>query len=208
MPLPPGYGETPITDDAADALLPQARELLGKPIIKADVYDLEQAVQEQVVEELVTDVLNGTLPLDELLTDHCVRDLHRRLYGDIWTWAGLYRKLELNIGVAPELIAVEIRGALETIRYRWQHTADWTARELGVTAHAETVRIHPFTDGNGRTTRLLADLVFLAAQDTEAPQRYVWDLDKRAYIALLRQYDQHRDARPLAAFIEVCALGE
>lgn len=92
MPLSPGYGETPVTDDEADALLPQARELLDGPITKADVYDLEQAMQEQVAEELVTAVLDGSLTTDDLLADHFVRDLHRHLYGDIWSWAGLYRK--------------------------------------------------------------------------------------------------------------------
>lgn len=117
MSLTPGYGETPVSDDEADALLPQARELLGEPIIKVDVYDLEQAVQEEVVEELVTAVLDGTLLLDDLLTDYFVRDLHQRLYGDIWTWAGVYRRRELNIGIAPGLIAVELRGSLETMRF-------------------------------------------------------------------------------------------
>ncbi|MFF5083844.1 Fic family protein [Actinoplanes sp. NPDC000266] len=38
-----------------------------------------------------------------------------------------------------------------------------TPRELGIAAHAEIVRIRPFADGNGRSTRLLADLVFIAA---------------------------------------------
>lgn len=62
-------------------------------------------------------------------------------------------------GVAPEQIAVDLRNALDSIQYRWNTTQDWTPRELGIAAHAELVRIHPFTDGNGRTTRLLADLV-------------------------------------------------
>lgn len=208
MPLTPGYGETPVPRDEADLLLPKTRELLGRSMTKADVYDLEQAVQQEVVEELVTAVLLGTTQVEDLLTDHFVRDLHRRLYGEIWTWAGVYRQRELNIGISPELIAVELRESLETIRYRWQHTSDWTARELGVVAHAECVRIHPFADGNGRATRLLADLVFIAAQDAESPLRYSWHLDKRQYIALLRQYDRHRDPRPLAAYIEVRPLGE
>lgn len=165
-------------------------------------------MQEQVTEELVTAVLDGTLTVDDLLADHFARDLHRRLYGDIWTWAGIYRNREMSIGIAPEQIAVELRASLETIRYRWHHTNDWTPRELGIVAHAETVRIHPFTDGNGRTTRLLADLVFIATQDEEMPLRYSWELHKREYITLLRQYDQYRDPRPLAAFIEVRALAE
>lgn len=72
--------------------------------------------------------------------------------------------------------------------------------------HAETVRIHPFIDGNGRTTRLLADLTFLAAQDDELLESYDWAVDKDRYIVLLREYDQTRDPRPLAAFIPVIPI--
>jgi len=201
MTISPGYGETPIDGDELDALLPSACELLGDPITKAAVYDLEQAIQDEVAEELLTSVIAGELALDELLTDRFVRDLHRRLYGDIWIWAGAFRKRELNIGVAPEQIATELRSSLETIRYRWDRTDDWTAHQLGIAAHAEVVRIHPFTDGNGRTTRLLADLIFVAAQTTDDPAVYDWNLDKRQYIDLLHHYDQHRDVTELAAFV-------
>lgn len=50
--------------------------------------------------------------------------------------------------------------------------------------------------------RLLADLVFAAAQDPTIEQ-YDWDLDKQRYIALLRAYDAHRDVTDLAAFVGV-----
>lgn len=70
------------------------------------------------------------------------------------------------------------------------------------------VRVHPFTDGNGRKTRLLADLVFAAAQDFETPDQYDWQLDKRRYIDLLRQYDGHRDPTELAIFIGTTPLGQ
>ncbi|WP_228832414.1 Fic family protein [Nocardia brasiliensis] len=202
----PGYGETPVPDDEADALLPDIRELLGEPVSKAAVYDLEQAIQVEVSETLLNAVLEETLTLDEMLSAYFLRELHSRLYGDIWAWAGKFRLRELNIGVAPEQIAVELHGSLETIRYRWHHTNDWTARQLGVAAHAETVRVHPFTDGNGRTTRLLADLVFIAAQDGAAFEQYDWELDKSQYIALLRGYDGHRDPRHLADFIPVRSI--
>jgi len=113
----------------------------------------------------------------------------------------------MNIGVSFAQISVELRMSFDSILYRWEHTADWTARELGVAVHAETVRIHPFTDGNGRTTRMLADLVFLAAQSGEAPEQYDWEIDKPQYIVLLREFDLNRDAKPLAAFIPVRPLG-
>ncbi|BBZ49109.1 Fic family protein [Mycobacterium heidelbergense] len=206
MSLTPGYGETPLPDDELEALLPRIAELLGKPITKAAVYDLEQGVQEQVAEELLTAVLDGAVGLDELLQDFFLRDLHARLFSDIWTWGGLLRRRELSIGVAPEQIAVELRNSLDTIRYRWQHTTDWTSRALGIAVHAETVRIHPFTDGNGRATRLLSDLVFTAGQDSDQVLQYDWNVDKKRYIALLREYDGHRDVRELADFITVRAI--
>lgn len=202
MPLAPGYGETPLPHDELDALLPEIVEILDKPITRADIYDLEQGMQEQVFEALMPSALDGSLPLDELLSDHFVRELRTGLFGPIWRWAGRQRQLEGNIGVAPEQIAVELRNTLRTIAWRWEHTTDWTARQLGVVVHAETVRIHPFVDGNGRTTRLLADLVFAAAQDP-AEQQYNWDLEKPPYIALLRAFDRHRDPTDLAEFITV-----
>ncbi|MDZ7884144.1 MAG: Fic family protein [Mycobacterium sp.] len=202
MPLTPGYGETPLPHDELSALSPGVVAILGKPITKAAVYDLEQGIQDQVSEELLTAAIEGSLLLDELLSDHFVRDLHARLYGDIWVWAGRWRQHEVNIGIAPEQIAVELRSCLDTIRYRWEHTDDWTARTLGIAAHAETVRIHPFIDGNGRTTRLFADLVYIAAQDC-AEWQYDWDVDKQRYIELLRGFDVHRNVGELAAFIGV-----
>lgn len=76
MPLAPGYGETPIPGDEFDSLLPEMRELLGTPITKTTVYDLEQAVQEETAERLLTAVFDATLTVDELLDDYFVRELH------------------------------------------------------------------------------------------------------------------------------------
>lgn len=206
MTFTPGYGETPVTDEEAEALLPEVREALGEPIRKSDVYDLEQAIAEEVAEERAAVVISGAIGLEDILTEHFIRDLHTRLYGDIWQWAGQLRRRDMNIGVPFTCIGVELRMSLDSIRYRWEHTTDWTARELGIAVHAETVRIHPFTDGNGRTTRMLADLVFFAAQSGAVLEQYDWDIDKTQYIALLREFDLTRDARPLAAFVPVRAL--
>jgi len=202
MSLTPGYGQTPLPHDELAALLPEVVVVLGEPITRAAVYDLEQGLQDRVTDELMPAAIDGSLPLDALLNDYFVRDLHARLFGPVWNWAGRWRRTEVNIGVAPERIAVELRNALDAIAYRWDHTDDWTPRQLGIVVHAETVRVHPFADGNGRTTRLLADLVFAAVQDPTEVQ-YEWDLEKARYIELLRAYDQNRDVADLAAFVGV-----
>jgi fido (protein-threonine AMPylation protein) len=208
MPLTPGYGNTPVSEDHLADLLPAARAILGERPSSAAVYDLEQAIHKNVTKDVLADVLDGRMIVADLLSDHFIRDLHARLYEKVWAWSGVFRHRELNIGVAPERIAVELRTSLDDIRHRWESTRDWSARELGIAVHAEAVRIHPFTDGNGRTTRLLADAVFLAAQDSEDLEQYDWDLDTRRYIDLLRSYDRHRDPRELAAFVPVQPFGE
>lgn len=154
------------------------------------------------------DVLAGTLIVPELLTDHFVRALHRRLYAPVWEWGGRHRTRETNIGAAPERIVVDLRNALDDLRYRWEHTSGLTPRALGLDAHAALVRVHPFVDGNGRVTRLLADLVFLAAQDDEPLFAYDWEIDRGEYIRLLRQYDQSRDATALVAYVPVVEFGD
>jgi len=202
--MTPGYGETPLDPEEAEALTAQARALLGDDPTKADLYEAEQAVLAEVAEQFLHEVVDGALGLDEIASDHFLRDLHLKLYGDIWTWAGRYRTREMTIGIAPEQIAVGLRTSLENALYRWEHTDDWTARELGIAVHAEAVRIHPFVDGNG--TRLLADLIFLEAQGDESLESYDWAVDRARYIALLQEYDRSRDPRPLAMFIPVIPI--
>lgn len=57
MSLTPGYGETRFPDDELAALLPDVVQILGEPVTRAAVYDLEQGIQEQVAEELLTAAL-------------------------------------------------------------------------------------------------------------------------------------------------------
>jgi fido (protein-threonine AMPylation protein) len=121
----------------------------------------------------------------------------REALGEPVTKAAVY---DLEQAVAKQ-VAARLRDSLDNALYRWEHTDDWTARQFGVAVHAETVRIHPFADGNGRSTRLLADLVFAAAQGTGASELYDWDVDKRHYIDLLARFDATRDPTELAQFI-------
>ncbi|MGL5850093.1 MAG: Fic family protein [Phycicoccus sp.] len=237
MPLEPGYGETPVPGDEAQLLTPEAEVALGSSPTKVAIYDLEQGLQTTLTEDLTTAVVVGTetvsangqyvvgagvvlgpgrVDVATLISDAFLKALHHRLYADVWTWAGAYRATEVNIGVRPEQVAVELRTAMDDIRYRWEHTDDWTTRCLGIVVHAEAVRIHPFVDGNGRSSRLLADLVHIAAQldganDGEAAEvplvEYDWDVDKRRYVELLRQYDRHRDPTDLISFVPVRAFG-
>ena len=120
-------------------------------------------------------IVEGDLGLNDLMTDFFIRDLHKQLYGGIWTWAKVPPARAEYRRRAGEH---RLRTSLQNMLYRFEHTEDWDPRQFGIAVHDETVRIHPFTDGNGRTTRLLANLIFLAAQDGEQLQEYDWTWTK------------------------------
>jgi len=83
--------------------------------------------------------------------------LHRRMFGEVWTWAGKPRQRDTNVGVDPTQILTQARQAFDDARY-WHENATFETYELSVRIHFRLVHVHPFANGNGRCTRLVADL--------------------------------------------------
>ena len=138
----------------------------------------------------------------DLLSEEFIRRLHKRLFGDVWAWAGEFRKSERNIGMEPVRIPVELRTAFDDARY-WIEHETFPPDEIAVRLHHRLVAIHPFPNGNGRTTRLMGDLV--AARLGQEP--FTWGRQnltdvsetRASYIAALRAADNH-DIGPLLEF--------
>jgi len=94
------------------------------------------------------------------LSDKALRDLHRRMFGNVWSWAGRFRQTERNIGVSPYQIAPELRVLLEDTLF-WITHDTWPTEEIAVRFHHRLVAIHPFPNGNGRHARLATDLLLV-----------------------------------------------
>jgi Fic-DOC domain mobile mystery protein B len=92
----------------------------------------------------------------DLLDDQFLRQLHQKLFGDVWAWAGTYRKTEKNIGIDPFYISVQLRQLLDDVRY-WVENGTYRPIEIAVRFHHKLVYIHPFPNGNGRFSRIIAD---------------------------------------------------
>lgn len=137
-----------------------------------------------------------------LLDRSFVLTLHRRMFGDVWRWAGTWRRHETNIGVPPNSIPVRVEALLQDAAF-WIADTTFDSDELAVRFHHQLVFIHPFSNGNGRHTRLMADLVVeelggrpfsWGARDlTSATQT------RKSYIQALKEADAG-DIRPLLAF--------
>lgn len=99
--------------------------------------------------------------LTSILTQASVKDLHRRMFGDVWSWAGRFRTRSTNIGVNLYRIGTELENLLGDIRAQTSEPVrlSWPPDEIAVRYHHRLVSIHPFPNGNGRHARLAADLV-------------------------------------------------
>jgi len=136
------------------------------------------------------------------VSESFARKLHRRMFRKVWRWAGKYRTASTNLGVDRTLIQPRMYETLDNTRF-WADNKTFPPDEIAIRFHHALVSVHPFTDGNGRWSRLMADV--LAAR-LERP-RFTWgggDLAdagamRQKYIDTLRAADDH-DLAPLLAF--------
>lgn len=160
--------------------------------------DLNEAEQANIDDALAW---SGRRRGVDILSEGFVFDLHKRMFGDVWAWAGSTRRTGKNIGVDPHLIHLQLGSLLRDARY-WIEHGSFTPDEIAVRLHHGLVATHPFPNGNGRHARLMADL--LIAQSGGEP--FSWggstlrDIGtlRGEYITALRAADRHDFALLLA----------
>ena len=139
-------GQTPLDDDEKEGLL------IPSITTRGELDEFEQLDVEKAIEWLLSRKLNIT----KILTEKFVKDLHKRMFGDIWKWAGEFRKTDKNIGVDKFMIGMELKNLLDDCNY-WIEKKIFSEDEIAVRLSHRMVSIHPFANGNGRHSRLLAD---------------------------------------------------
>lgn len=138
----------------------------------------------------------------DVLDDAFLRDLHKRMFGEVWKWAGQYRRTPRNIGIEAYRIPMAVRELVQDARY-WVDNGTYPPDEIAIRFSHRLVSIHPFPNGNGRHSRLTADLL---AMELGQP-RFTWGRanlvdpgeTRRAYVAALRAADGG-EIEPLLAF--------
>lgn len=136
---------TPLTEDEKDGLKlkwitnrAELNELETKGIIEAELW-------------LLTNKKN-------ILNETFIKSLHKKMFGKIWKWAGKFRITERNIGVAPYQIQPNLKVLFDDVNY-WINNKTFSEKEIAVRFHHRLVSIHPFVNGNGRISRIMADLL-------------------------------------------------
>jgi Fic-DOC domain mobile mystery protein B len=143
---------------------------------------------------------------ESVIREAWLKQLHRRMYGQVWTWAGHYRTTETNLGVPYWQVRIDMRDLEADVR-AWLTNASATRYghdECAVRFGYRLVVIHPFPNGNGRWSRLAADALIVALGGS----RFAWGGAsltetgqlRRDYLTALRAADAASDFGPLLAF--------
>jgi Fic-DOC domain mobile mystery protein B len=129
-----------------------------------------------------------------LLTVDSLKLLHRQMFGDTWTWAGQFRTSGKNIGVEPHQIQTELAKLCGDGQY-WIINKTYLMDVCAIRFHHRLVSIHPFSNGNGRHARLVADLIMYFAKEIAltwgGDSIDVEGVTRAAYLGALRAADSN-----------------
>lgn len=185
-------GQTPLDPDEKAGLIPRHIETKGQ---------LNDWEQENIL--LATKWLRRA-KVPEVLTEGFCRDLHRRMFNKTWKWAGTFRTSDKNIGCDWTLVSVKLNQLLGNAKY-WAEHETFPPDELAARFHHALVWIHPFPNGNGRHSRMMADALLKQL----GRQAFSWggggsmvsaNEVRARYLAALRAADKN-DFTGLLAFV-------
>lgn len=168
------------SDDNSTPLMPEEREGL-----KPKWITLRRELNEFETRNILdAEIWLATHKQHDVLNDTFLMKLHKRMFGQVWKWAGEYRNTERNIGVAPYQIPVKLKALFDDVKF-WIENHTFPDLEIAVRLHHRLVLIHPFPNGNGRISRLMADLLM---QQLGEPRLYWGDGNLTDITELRKKY--------------------
>lgn len=183
-------GATPIDPDEADGLIP-SHITTQKELNEWEAMNISKAQSWAFSSKR------------DVVTEQFVRELHRHMFDETWEWAGKYRTTGKSVGIPAHNIAIAVRELIRDVSM-WLDHETFSLAEIAIRLHHRLVTIHPFANGNGRHTRMLADLLLW---NSGQPQ-FTWGglgnaahmtRMRTGYLRALRSAD-NGDIRPLIQF--------
>ena len=141
-------GQTPLEEEEKEGLKIKSITTQG------ELDEFEQLNIEKAVEWTI----HSKFKLEKILAEKFVKVLHKKMYGDVWKWAGEFRKTEKNIGIPWTQIGIELKILLDDTKY-WIDNNTFPPEEIAIRFKHRIVSIHCFPNGNGRHSRIMADII-------------------------------------------------
>jgi Fic-DOC domain mobile mystery protein B len=189
-------GQTPLDEDEKEGLL------IKSVTTRGELDEFEQLNIEKAIEW----TLGKKWKSEFILSENFIRELHKRMFNEVWSWAGDFRKSNKNIGVDKYQIGTSLKQLIDDSLF-WLKNKTYSEEEFALRFKHRIVNIHCFPNGNGRHSRLVADIII--SQIFGKPV-FSWsnsNLNKKgearsAYLTAIRQADSG-DIKPLIDFAKL-----
>ncbi len=176
-------GATPLDYDELKGLLPTHITSRGE----LDFLEMENINQGII--------WSGNLKTNDILNIEFIGKLHKKMFSNVWKWAGKFRQSQKNIGIPYIQIEVELQTLCDDAQ-AWVDYKTYAPDEFAARFHHRLVFIHPFSNGNGRHARLMADLIL---EKIFAVKVFSWgggsltnhNQIREKYIKVLKLADEH-----------------
>lgn len=141
-------GQTPLDDEEREGLK------IKSISTREELNEFEQ----QNIENALSWLIGQNITLDNFLTEKFIKNLHFKMFGSVWKWAGVFRQSDKSIGVDWRNIGIEIKELIDDCNF-WIKNKVFSEEEIAIRLKHRLVKIHPFPNGNGRHSRLIADIM-------------------------------------------------
>lgn len=141
-------GQTPLDEDEKDGLMIRSISTRG------ELDEFEQVNIQDAIEWSIKIKISR----EQLLSEEFILLVHKKMFGTVWKWSGTKRKTNKNIGVDKTQISVELRKLIDDCKF-WIDNNTYNPEEIAVRFSHRLVKIHVFPNGNGRHSRLVADIL-------------------------------------------------
>ena len=186
-------GQTPLSEEEKNGLLLRIITTHGE-LDEHEQLNIENAVEW---------IIKTKFKKEQILTEEFIKTLHKKMLGDVWSWAGEFRKSEKNIGVKWIMIGIELKTLLDDTKY-WIDNNTFSNEEIAIRFKHRLVNIHCFPNGNGRHSRIMADIIM---ESILGNKPFSWnqsnmvkaDQTRKNYISAIREGD-NGNINPLIDF--------
>ncbi len=121
--------------------------------------ELDSVEAENILEAFLKYIMSPEQIRSVVFDTQFLQQLHREMFGNVWSWAGEFRTTQTSIGIEAINIRQALYQLMDDLKF-WEEA--WDYQDTVTRLHYSLVKIHPFLNGNGRVSRLFTDLWLLS----------------------------------------------
>lgn len=185
-------GQTPLTEEEMEGLL----------IKTITTHEELDEFEQMNIEKAIEWTLTKKFKKENIISEDFVKELHKKMFANVWEWAGKFRMSEKNLGIKYHLIGTSLKQLNDDCLF-WINNRTFEEDEIAIRYKHQIVNIHCFPNGNGRHSRLMADIIINHIFKKEV---FTWNrsnlktgAERTCYLKAIREADK-TNIQPLIDF--------